>query len=833
MGRDSSCWEAVGAARETFIRIADEIKNHLEKASEPVPQAVTWTMYMIGKTKETAEPMILFCCRESASRKQVRTTIEESGILQRYPGVRVGDASRPPDFDQLVQLAGESSGSLNVGQNAKTKKLEFRCEANGSLYANRKHLGYDFESVMGNRIFVKLPGKDATIRKATIGGIVQSGLREFYLTAGHAFESSHSEASEDIEDDFDYDIGEESDTEAEQDFIDSTSRGSLSPERPDYSSSDEFSTSMGTESDISPNPTGKSISRVPPRESNYNTDTADSGYASALPRRFFENREVYVGNILVPRLSQNHPILDYALIEITKPSFIEYGHSILRSGSISLNLALSTTIESVPHNTKILAITSSGRNLEGTISGTPTYNTAESNKVHELWTIKLDGRLEEGDCGSWVVSARGGVFYGHIVAGSPESGAAYVVPAYQIFHDAKCRFGVDLKLPTKKPLEVEAGTQVQATKQVTSASSSTSASLHNISPVPSASYWNPKGLKDNSKQGTDRSDNRRLGLRGHEKGRPSVYAEHSLRKEVEIERTIVAPKLSSFTPPSSPPRSPARGAKIFPVEGKQNRRRSQQPFHSLKPSRQHRKERIVIIDEPPSPRAPPQMFTPPSPTDTTLEFNPVQITGRVVETIRARPVIVDERPLHRYRSIDDMSERPRRPRSSSRTRTQWDSPSSSHTSFDERARREVEETEARERDRERRRAEHIARVEAERRRNERIRQQNEEIRRRPAVPLPSAPLIRTRSGDQTQDLKGKMIGLSVSDESSRGREVEEWSPREEREREQARRDRLRDEEEEAMRQRMRERQMPKRRSSVGPGNRRQRVLYNDGVYRWE
>jgi hypothetical protein len=78
-----------------------------------------------------------------------------------------------------------------------------------------------------------------------------------------------------------------------------------------------------------------------------------------------------------------------------------------------------------------------------------------------------------------------------------------------------------------------------------------------------------------------------------------------------------------------------------------------------------------------------------------------------------------------------------------------------------------------------------------------------------------------------------MIGLSVSDESFRGREVEEWSPREEREREQARRDRLRDEEEEAMRQRMRERQMPKRRSSVGPGNRRQRVLYDDGVYRWE
>ena len=41
------------------------------------------------------------------------------------------------------------------------------------------------------------------------------------------------------------------------------------------------------------------------------------------------------------------------------------------------------------------------------------------------------------------------------------------------------------------------------------------------------------------------------------------------------------------------------------------------------------------------------------------------------------------------------------------------------------------------------------------------------------------------------------------------------------------------EEQEAMRQRLRERQMPGRRFSVGPAQRRQRVLYSDGVYRWE
>ncbi|KAE9364842.1 hypothetical protein N431DRAFT_564050 [Stipitochalara longipes BDJ] len=841
MGRDSSCWEAVGAARETFIRIADEIKNHLEKASEPVPQAVTWTMYMIGKTKETAEPMILFCCRESASRKQVRTTVEESGILQRYPGVRVGDASRPPDFDQLVQLAGESSGSLGFGQNAKTKKLEFRCEADGRLYANRNHLGYTFESVIGNRIFVTLPGNDGTIRKATIGGIVESGLRQFYLTAGHAFESPVSEASEDGGGDFDFDIGEESDLEAEEDFIDSTSRGSLSPERADYSSSDEFSMSTGVQSDISPNSTGKSISRAPPRELNYTPDTADSGYGSTTSRgNAFKNREVHVGGILRARINQDYPTLDYALIEITKSRFIEDGRSILESGLNSL--VVFKTIEFVPQNTKILAITGSGRILEGTISGTPTYNTAGANKVHELWTIKLDGRLEEGDCGSWVVGVGSGVFYGHIVAGSPESGAAYVVPAHQIFRDAKNRFDIDLRLPTKKPLEVEASTLVS--KGATTASSNTSASLAYASPVLSPSHWSAENVEDNSIQGAHRSGSKRpreLLPWGHETSGPAVEPGQALKQEAENERNRVGPNLSSLTPPSSPTRSPARNAKDFPAQGEKRRRRSQQPTQSPNPYRWHRKERIVIVDAPPRPRSPPQFFnhtfTPPSSTSTTPEYAILQVSAgdRAVSHPRPRPVIVDERPLHRARarSIEGVGDRPRRARSSSRSRMQWDSPSSSHTSFDDRARQEARDAEYREEQRHRVERERSAVLEAERRRRERIRQQDEEIRRRPAVPIQSVSSRHRPEIDQSQDLKRMMAGLSLSEEDSRNEEVDIRRRRMEELERRARMDRLEEEEEEALKRRLRERQMPKRRSSVGPGNRRHRVLYDDGIYRWE
>ena len=56
------------------------------------------------------------------------------------------------------------------------------------------------------------------------------------------------------------------------------------------------------------------------------------------------------------------------------------------------------------------------------------------------------GRLEEGDCGSLVVDASTGDIYGHIVAGSPESGAAYIIPAYHIYDHLKRNFDRELKL---------------------------------------------------------------------------------------------------------------------------------------------------------------------------------------------------------------------------------------------------------------------------------------------------------------------------------------------------------------------------------------------------
>ncbi|KAL2064198.1 hypothetical protein VTL71DRAFT_4692 [Oculimacula yallundae] len=321
--------------------------------------------------------------------------------------------------------------------------------------------------------------------------------------------------------------------------------------------------------------------------------------------------------------------------------------------------------------------------------------------------------------------------------------------------------------------------------------------------------------------------------------------------------------------PQTPPRSSGgshhrQSGEYSSEDGRLHRRKSSKSKPALRPTRTHRKERIIIVDSPPTPRTPPQTFrtftAPSSPA------SPAFIIDGAAPALqsqreRGRPVIVDERPLLRHPRVPSIGAvvgerstpisilKPTRRRSISRNRAsfQWESPSTSHTSFDSRARREAEELSRRkaaERD------QRIAALEAERRLEQRIREQDEEIRRRPAVPIPPRPL-RERAYrdqnlrpvvDQSEALNGMLDKLAIRDERSLVAErklIEESEMRrraEERERvERAARMRVIDQEreDEEMKDRLRERQMPRRRFSVGPGNRRHRVLYDDGVYRWE
>lgn len=65
--------------------------------------------------------------------------------------------------------------------------------------------------------------------------------------------------------------------------------------------------------------------------------------------------------------------------------------------------------------------------------------------------------IERGDAGAWVVDPDSGDLYGHIIAGCPESGIAYIIPAYRIFNDIREQLGGTVELAGKSPSTTHRG----------------------------------------------------------------------------------------------------------------------------------------------------------------------------------------------------------------------------------------------------------------------------------------------------------------------------------------------------------------------------------------
>ena len=168
-----------------------------------------------------------------------------------------------------------------------------------------------------------------------------------------------------------------------------------------------------------------------------------------------EREWVIVGSQLRPLGEHLHAEFDYALIE-THHYFRDIKTS-SRPTQWKLPHPPLCRVVTRPRDSSILSITASSGLLKGTISGTPSYATTPgSRKIQELWTVRFEGSLTNGDCGSWVVDAQNGELFGHIVDGSPESGVAHVVPTYRVFEDARTRFQLDLEVyQTEEPITTQ------------------------------------------------------------------------------------------------------------------------------------------------------------------------------------------------------------------------------------------------------------------------------------------------------------------------------------------------------------------------------------------
>ncbi|KAK3682954.1 hypothetical protein B0T22DRAFT_386563, partial [Podospora appendiculata] len=102
MGLVNRCWQAVGPVRDMFELLSCEISVVLSEWDAPDDEILGWSIFMIGPTEQTARPTLLIYGENASARKTVRTIIEDSGIMQRYPNVRLNDECRsPPDFNRV------------------------------------------------------------------------------------------------------------------------------------------------------------------------------------------------------------------------------------------------------------------------------------------------------------------------------------------------------------------------------------------------------------------------------------------------------------------------------------------------------------------------------------------------------------------------------------------------------------------------------------------------------------------------------------------------------------------------------------------------------------
>ncbi|KAF5974752.1 peptidase (PNG1) [Fusarium bulbicola] len=99
------CWEAVGPARLAFSELSPDIKRCLETSSIPPADIVSWSIYMVGHTEENAAPKILICSTDSKTRKKMRKLIRDSKIMDKYPGIGLGDVSALPDRPVIRELS--------------------------------------------------------------------------------------------------------------------------------------------------------------------------------------------------------------------------------------------------------------------------------------------------------------------------------------------------------------------------------------------------------------------------------------------------------------------------------------------------------------------------------------------------------------------------------------------------------------------------------------------------------------------------------------------------------------------------------------------------------
>jgi hypothetical protein len=442
-------WHATGKAREDFKTIEEQLLEQLRAAfHDTYCSIVHFHLFMIGRAQSTAKPTIMFFCEEKEPRKRAKRILDEGGLLNQLPGFRTGHQARQPGIGRLIRPATGSKAENNSDHPSGHPIMHFEAYYDPS---------YEVRA-LGMPIFIK--GSQGGLRRATAYRVFHQD-RCFLMSVAHVFaEDSHNKADSSTDEDSDFDLG--SDTESEEEAGNQVRIGSLRDMSLQTASPGHYVFSTR----------GRLISEdegSQPSSSTFVEKSTENGMLTQLKNVSLDeikkddqaeaiqggNRDETSHRLEKTKTSQRDEMTRKRMgifsdsIQSSQPERIELIGKVCRFSidqdwaliavdhqELSLELIEDRSIpmDSLPtqhaNNATAMAFIA-GRSIgnRGRLSEASTHILFPgSNIFQEVFHVVLDEAISWGDCGSLVADFTAKELYGHIVASSEDRRYAFVIP---------------------------------------------------------------------------------------------------------------------------------------------------------------------------------------------------------------------------------------------------------------------------------------------------------------------------------------------------------------------------------------------------------------------
>lgn len=354
--------------------------------------------------------------------------------MEKHPGVGLGDVSALPDRQVIKQLSREAIQAL----------LPAGCDANEAVLTEGPG------PLLGKRIFVINPD-DISLHPATGGPVILRDGVCYQLTVAHAFDLSNTNVQSPRydtvkADDCDFDGMSDNVGDGEGQDNEMTRRGSITPDGMN-NDKDSFRAKLDL---LSGGQGSDTLSSNP--SSDYSSYGYDSRYPLELvpdspqPHAPDVSRLCFYGRLVLSSKDGSNPLLDYSVIEIA-PETVECGRQVALDGSFAQTLVNPPAGEIGSDDICVVAAMSRSPLVEGRLVAIPSYICfPDQNSFQQVYTVRLETTLADGDCGAAIFDKHTTHFYGHIIADGLGTAVGHLVPASEIFRDLEEQLGLGLTL---------------------------------------------------------------------------------------------------------------------------------------------------------------------------------------------------------------------------------------------------------------------------------------------------------------------------------------------------------------------------------------------------